>query len=550
MLLSGFSEVLNIALIIPFLKFITNKDSLYENESINSILIKFNLSNNENLFIWLSIFFIIAILFSGSLRILNLYFTGRFSASIGNKLSTTAYRNCLYQNYLYHKNTNSSELISSLTTRTAISVTICNSYLQFITSFISILFLFISLFIVDFQMSFSTIVGIILIYSLIISNSNKRLRKNSKLVSIFTNQQYKELDEGFSSFKEIILENQQEYRSNFYRQFDNKMRLKIAESLFIRSFPRYAIESIVISFIIILALYLDFKRGQDGSFITNLGILAVACQRALPYGQIMFQSWAYVRANGVDLEKTLDLANKKVKMPKRVSYKNFSFKEKINFENLSFAYLDSNKQILNKISLEIKKGEKVGIVGETGSGKSTFIDILMGLIRPSNGTLLVDNLDIYNENNISQLTSWRSFIAHVPQNIFLSDASILENIAYGIPKDQIDEDLVKICSKNACISDFIVSLPNQFHTEVGEKGMRLSGGQKQRIGIARALYKQSEILILDEATSSLDKKTEDKVMNSIKEKYKQKTVISISHRTSNLKGFDRILKFKEGNITI
>ena len=176
-------------------------------------------------------------------------------------------------------------------------------------------------------MSLLTIVGIVLIYSLIISTSNRRLRNNSKLV-FFTNKQYKELDEGFSSFKEIILENKQDYKSNIYRKLDKKMRSKIAQSLFIRSFPRYAIEAIVISFIIVLA-YLDFQRGQDGSFITNLVI--IACQRALPYGQIMFQSWAYVRANSSDLEKTLDLTLKKLNYLKNLK-NNFSFKEKLNLK--------------------------------------------------------------------------------------------------------------------------------------------------------------------------------------------------------------------------
>ena len=550
MILSGFSEVLNIAMIVPFLKYLTNKSSFYENDLISALLTKFGLNNNEYLFVWLAILFIGTILFSGFIRILNLYFVGRFSASIGNLLSTKAFRNCLYQDYIFHKNVNSSELISTLTTRTNISVTVCNSYLQFFTSLISISFLFISLLIIDFQMSFTTIIGIVFIYSLIISNSNKKLRENSRIVSSFTSQQFKELDEGFASFKEIILENMQNYKINIYNNIDVKMRLKVAQSLFIRSFPRYAIEAVVIAFIVLLALYLDFKRGQDGSFTTNLGILAVTCQRSLPYGQIMFQSWAYIRANGVDLEKALDLATKKIKLPSEKFFKEFVWKEKIKFHNITFAYIDSKEPVLKKISLEIKKGEKIGLIGSTGSGKSTFIDVLMGLMKPSKGSLFVDDIDIYNELHLAKLYSWRLLIAHVPQNIFLSDASIIENIAYGIPKNKIDMNLVKNCAKNACIDKFISSLPNKFNTEVGEKGIRISGGQKQRIGIARALYKKSEILILDEATSALDKETEDRVIMSINENYKDKTVISISHRIDNLKDFDRIFNFQNGQIIL
>ncbi len=550
MILSGLSEVLNIAIIVPFLNYLTNKNSFYENDLISSLITKFGLNNNEYLVVWLSILFIGTILFSGFIRILNLYFVGRFSASIGNILSTKAFRNCLYQDYIFHKNVNSSKLISTLTTRTSISVTVCNSYLQFFTSLISICFLFIALLIIDFQMSFTTIIGIVFIYSLIVSNSNKKLRQNSRIVSSLTSQQFKELDEGFASFKEIILENIQDYKINIYNNLDEKMRLKVAQSLFIRSFPRYAIEALVISFIILLALYLDFKRSQDGSFITNLGILAVTCQRSLPYGQIMFQSWAYIRANGVDLEKVLDLATKKNKIPSEKCLKKFLWKEKIKFNNLSFAYEDYEEPILKKVNLEIKKGEKIGLIGCTGSGKSTFIDILMGLMKPSQGSLFVDDINIYEESNLAKLYSWRLLISHVPQNIFLSDASITENIAYGIPKDEIDMNLVKYCAKNACIDKFISALPNKFNTEVGEKGIRISGGQKQRIGIARALYKKSEILILDEATSALDKETEDMVIMSINENYKDKTVISISHRIDNLKDFDRTFNFQQGQIIV
>jgi len=549
MIFSAFSEVLNLAIIVPFLKLLTDKDFLFENETTSLILIKLGILNTDNLFLVISFLLIFAILFSGSIRILNLYFLSKFSASIGNKISTTAYKKCLYQDYQYHKNINSSELISTITTRTNITVTACNYFLQFITSALSITFILVSLYIIDFQMALSTTVGLSLIYLFIITLSNKRLRINSKIVSSCTSQQYKELDEGLSSFKEIILESNQDQRSNLYNRIDFKMRSKTSQSFFINSFPRYAIEAISITFIITLSIYLDFIREENSSFIAYIGILALACQRILPYAQLIYQSWAYVRASSYEIEKALELANQNVETSLNFPIKRIDLKDKITLNELSFSYSNfPNKNILNKISLVISKGDNVAIIGKTGSGKSTFIDILMGLIKPTEGKIFINGIDIYNKKNKSKLYGWRKSIAHIPQNIFLSDTSILENIAYGIPKEEIDKKLVINSAKKALIHDFIVSLPNKYQTEVGEKGMRISGGQKQRIGIARALYKKSKIIILDEATSALDKETESKVMKSIHTIFKDKTIISISHKIPNFGEFNRILKFSEGKI--
>ena len=221
------------------------------------------------------------------------------------------------------------------------------------------------------------------------------------------------------------------------------------------------------------------------------------------------------------------------------------FKNKIHFKSIGFKYQKESPLILENINLEINKGEKIGIIGPTGEGKSTFIDIFMGLLKPTYGEILVDGVNIHSGKYIEV---WMKNLAHVPQNIYLTDNSFSENIAFGIRKEKIDFEKVKKCANMAKISSYIESCSKGYETFVGEGGINLSGGQKQRIGIARSLYKGSELIIFDEATSALDKKTEEEVMDSIKNLSKEKTILIVAHRLSTLKFCDRILKIEKGSL--
>ena len=198
--------------------------------------------------------------------------------------------------------------------------------------------------------------------------------------------------------------------------------------------------------------------------------------------------------------------------------------------------------------MEIFKGQRLGIIGKTGSGKTTISDLMMGLLKPSSGRILVDNINIHDENKPDQIINWRLSISHVPQSIFLSDSTIAENIAFGLEKKMISIPAVIEASKKAQLHDFVESKTEGYNTIIGERGIKLSGGQRQRIGIARALYKKSEILVLDEATSALDNETEVEFINSLKNLNKELTIISIAHRKSTLQNCDRIIELKKGKI--
>jgi len=220
----------------------------------------------------------------------------------------------------------------------------------------------------------------------------------------------------------------------------------------------------------------------------------------------------------------------------------------IRFKEVTFRYAPELPPVLSSLSLEIQVGERVGFIGSTGSGKSTSVDLLMGLLSPSSGVLEIDGDDLHDPSYPERLSAWRAAIAHVPQSIYLADSSIAENIAFGIPLDQIDHSRVRIAAEQAQIASFIEASADGYDSFVGERGIRLSGGQRQRLGIARALYKQAQVLILDEATSALDNDTEQAVMDAINQLDRNLTVVMIAHRLSTVSKCDRLIRLDHGRV--
>ena len=294
---------------------------------------------------------------------------------------------------------------------------------------------------------------------------------------------------------------------------------------------------------------------NTGLILPLLAAIGLGFQKLLPALQQVFNNWSNMKANLSQVNQILDLSkvsndeyNFSSSALKKyfIENKNIEFNKSIELKNIFFEYNDTNKPILNKVNLQIKKGECIGLMGKTGSGKSTLIDIIMSLLEPNDGDLLVDGIKINKEENLENIIKWRQSISLVPQSIFLTDNSIYENIAFGIPKEDINFKRVVEVSKVAQIDKFIESLELGYETKVGENAIRLSGGQAQRIGIARALYRKSSVLILDEATSALDIKTEKKLIQSIFGYLKNVTVIMVAHRLSTLKNANKILELKEG----
>ena len=341
--------------------------------------------------------------------------------------------------------------------------------------------------------------------------------------------------------------NQEIYISNF-KANDIPLRILNVQSAFLANSPRYFIEAFGLCLIASIAYITSRSNAFSGEFIPILGAIALGTQKLLPTSQVIYSSWATLTANKdtfISVLNLLDLEVKQVGLYKKNNYLNF---DNIIFDKVSFRYSDENNYVIKNLSFSIKKGERIGFIGTTGSGKTTTVDLLMTLLSPSKGNILLDNKDLNADLDMKLILDWRSKIAHVPQNVFLTDGSIKENIAFGVPTDEIDYKKVKNCAKKARISNFIESLPNRYRTKVGERGAKLSGGQIQRIAIARAFYNDSSVLIFDEATSALDTQTEKSIMESIEKLNQNLTIIIIAHRISTLYKCDRIFEFEKGKL--
>jgi len=303
-------------------------------------------------------------------------------------------------------------------------------------------------------------------------------------------------------------------------------------------------ESLGMSLIAVLAYAI---HQEENNFIPLMGVLALGAQRLLPVLQNMYASYTVVKGASASFTDVLDLL--KHPLPTYLSQplsEMIPFKNKIKLQGLSYRYKAETPYIFENISLTIKKGSRVGFIGQTGCGKSTLLDVIMGLLTPVNGELIIDN-ELISENNCRQ---WQAHISHVPQTIYLSDSTIEENIAFGVPIKDINHKRVVEAARQAKIDDTIESWDRQYQTIVGERGVRLSGGQRQRIGIARALYKQTDVLIFDEATSALDNEIEQRVMQEIENLGDEITVLIIAHRLSTLKACDQIFELTKDGILI
>jgi len=342
-----------------------------------------------------------------------------------------------------------------------------------------------------------------------------------------------------------LIEGSQAVYCNEFKQSDQPIRRAQGNIIFIGASPRFIMEAMGMLLIIILAYILVKQEDGISKAIPILGALALGAQRILPILQQIYNSWSNIQGNKSSLRDTLELLDQP--FPKYINSDcedAMRFCDEINLKKIWFRYSDNTEWVIKNLNLTIKKGSTVGIIGKTGSGKSTLIDIIMNLLEPTKGVIEIDG----NEINEVNYRLWQKNIAHVPQTIYLSDNSVEENIAFGVKAENIDYERVRESARRAKIDEKIEALPNKYKTLIGERGVRLSGGQRQRIGIARALYKRASVIIFDEATSSLDTETEGDVMNSITNLDGNLTMIIIVHRITTLKNCSYIIEINNGEV--
>ncbi len=546
MLLSCLSEVVTLAAVMPLLAVLSNPDLLWNMPLIQSIALSLGIVEPISLLVLTASLFSFSVAFSAVVRLSNLWMNDRLAAVIGSDLSCEAYTRTLYQSYATHLSRNSSEVINATTTQIQQVVKGLNAGLQLLTSSFVSLGLLCVLLALNWQVACLAISVFGGAYGLLLSITSRRRAIYSRRFIETSKLQLKALQEGLGAIRDVLMDGTQEFYRRIYRRSDLPMRLVESKSNFVDEFPRYLLEALGLMLIAGFTLLISLQQGSTTRFLPLLGVFALGSQKLLPALQQVYAGWVNLCYSKYSMIGVLGLLDQPLPKFFSKSVAPLMFCNHIHFDNICFEYSPKSSKVLSGVNLVIEHGQRVGIIGVTGSGKSTMVDIMMGLLEPSAGRICIDNQDLHDPQNQERVFRWRASIGHVPQLIYLADSSIAENIAFGIPLDQINFSAVKLAAQQAQIASFIESTDNGYSTWVGERGIRLSGGQRQRIGIARALYKHASVLVFDEATSALDDATEKSVMRSIECLSRELTLIIIAHRLSTLRCCDRVIELKDG----
>jgi len=554
MLVGGIIEFATIGFLLPFLQQISGNNRGF-NSNNNVSFFNINVLENinlNNLGILILIFVILATL----LKLYIIWKSSLISASIGNKLGRDAFNGILstdYQNYLF---LDTSKLLTTISVQVTKTTGTIEVILRSICSLILLIFVFISL--ISLYPKLTILISLILafIYLSISTFTKSKLRKNSYVISNSQKKSIKYVKESIIGFREIKLNNSEGFFLEEYKKSDKRFRKANAFSSFLDVFPKYTIEGIITASIISIAIIIPIS--SDSKLIASLGVFAFASQRLLPSLQQIYSGWARLNSTQSELENIFNLLfrDNLIKTNKK-SYKNYLKEEmqkqfyfsQIKLDNVDYKYPNSDKNVISNVNLIIEAGDIIGLQGVSGSGKTTLVDIIVGLLQPTNGDLLVDGKSIIKSINPSLKEIWIKNISYVPQNIFITDQPIYKNVAFGIPDFLIDINRVKECLNMAQLSNFADdSLPIFKEKSIGDDGIRLSGGQRQRIGIARALYRRSNLLIIDEGTSALDINTENEIVKLISTLKDKLTIVMVAHRKSTLEICDKIYDLSYGNL--
>ena len=543
MLFAALAEVISLGAIVPFLAILADPVQALQRPLVMHIVDPLGLSNAEDIRLWLTLLFVCTAVGAGVVRFVLTLAIAKLNYGIGHELGAEVYRRSLYQSYEVHLARNSSEIMGGIN-KVDIVVLMAFYLLNACSAVLMAFFIITTLVFIDPFIATTALLGIACIYVAVSAFTRKRLAINSRVINLGLNTRLQCVQEGLGSIRDVLLGHAQPEFARFFNQIDGPFRQAQASNNIIGPGPRYAVEAVAMVLIATLGYYMTISGGGVVAAIPTLGALAMGAQRLMPLLQQTYQGWVYVAGNRQVLSDVVALLQQPVAREAHSQVAPLSFEREIRLEKVSFRYQPHLPLVLHQLDLVLNKGLRVGFIGTTGSGKSTVMDLLMGLLQPSTGQILVDGVLLTDTARLA----WQRNVAHVPQAIFLADASFAENIAFGIPTKQIDLARVRQAAKQAQISEFIESNLEGYETMVGERGVRLSGGQRQRIGIARALYKRAKVLVFDEATSALDSETEAFVMQAIENLGRALTIVLIAHRLTTLKGCEIIYRLDKGCI--
>lgn len=552
MIATSILEVVSIGSVVPIFSLISNTN-LIEQQPIIRKLYHISGADNADHFLLLLGFLSGALIFLSSIALAALqYFMIWFVIMQQHKLAQRLLTAYLHQPYSFFLNRSSGELAKNTLAEVGQFV---NGFLMPCLMVASKLFTLVAIITLLFGTNAKLAMGSFFLfgglYATIFFTVKKRLNRAGEVRVVTNKIRFKLALEALGGIKIVKLHGHEStYLSRFWKASGSFAKSQVLESALSR-IPRYLVEAIAIVGVLFLALTTIIATGglENGAFsklLPTFGVFIYSTVRLLPTTQGIYSGVARAKAGVASVNRIHSdfMACSRNKRPKR-NQQSLTLKHSIQLADVCFTYPRAAKPALSDINATIKKGKSLGIVGSTGAGKTTLVDVLLGLFEPTSGHLLMDSQAI----NKKLIPAWQKILGYVPQEIFLTDQSIERNIAFGLEPEEIDGEWVRACAKMAHIHDFVMSeLPNGYKTEIGERGVRLSGGQRQRIGIARTLYSKPEVIVFDEATSALDNKTERQVMEAINCLQGNKTLILIAHRLSTVANCDQIMLLNKGKI--
>lgn len=546
-LLGGFAELVGVSIILPIINLAINPSDIVSNRYCKTIV--WLIGTDDAVAVMLTLIAATIAVYIGK----NIYLAWmnnviyRFSTNVQRKMAVRLMRSYMNQPYSFFLDKNSSELIRSVNSDTGNFKEVVINCLNIMTNGIMCLFLMGYLVSTNWKITLIVTVIIIICFALIYLKLNKEVRRLGKENQVLGGRIIQALQEAFKGVKEIkILQRESFFVDNYEKNYSKSAEVGRKANL-LGILPKYIIETAVICGILLFLAGVTLLEGNYSAYLGQLSVFAVAAFKLLPsvnaiyaYSNTIIYHKASIDLVYRDIKLADDLDNARKKMKKNTDEPG-SVQGDIVVEKVDFKYDQAEYYVLKQIDMVIPRGQSAGIMGKTGGGKTTTVDIILGLLKPQDGRVLVGGKDI-----AEYYDEWLSRISYIPQTIFLSDATIRENIAFGLPPEKIDDEMVKRAAEEAQLMEFVSTLPGGFDTEIGESGIRLSGGQRQRIGIARALYNDPDVLVLDEATSALDNETEAAVMEAIDHLHGKKTLIIIAHRLSTIRNCDVIYEIKDG----
>lgn len=541
-------ETLGIGLIAPLIQVMSDPEILTTNNYMTGVIEFLNITNYRSLIFTFTIGIVSIYIVKNSFLVYFSWYKIHYIATLRMDISNRLFKIYLSKPYAFHLDRNSGQLIQNIATEVTIFTgRFLNPIVVIFTESLVLIGIIALLFFIEPLGTLIVVTVLVVIAKIILSATGKYIKRWGKERQYHDGKKIQHLQQGLGGVKDVLLLGREEYFLNRYKSHNLSSTQPDLKQSFLQDIPRLWFEVLAILGMTIMILIMTLQGREVITILSILAVFAAAAFRLMPSITRILAAIQSLRYSGPVLDVLYKEFSYKSDNNKSISINQTSkilkLKDEIAISDVTFTYQNAVKPSLANVSLTIPRGKSIGVIGTSGSGKSTLVDILLGLLKPDLGSIKIDNQDIS-----SNIRSWQDQVGYVPQSIYLVDSSLRNNIAFGIAEDEIDDAMIEYAVRAAHLSDFVSSLPKGLDTYVGERGVRLSGGQRQRIGIARALYSDPSVLVLDEASSSLDNNTEKQIMHTVDQLHFEKTIIIVAHRLSTIENCDWIYRLENGKI--